>query len=148
MATLNGNSYQYFQGYHDIGLHFLLLYLDKFETAVSVFQRFSEFNLKENLSKIDNNSGFNFDKINDLLMDILNEINEDVKNLIEQTCGKPHFVFSWIVTLFTHNIMNSPLQFRIFDYLITSHPIAIYYLTALILIDEVDKLSSKCKDLV
>ena len=50
MTKLNDKIYNYFQGYHDIGLYFLFLYHKSPQYAVAVFQRFSEFNLKEQLS--------------------------------------------------------------------------------------------------
>ena len=39
MSRLNNNIYNYFQGYHDLGLYFLLLYHNCPHYAVSVFQR-------------------------------------------------------------------------------------------------------------
>ena len=50
MSKLNNNIYNYYQGYHDLALFFLLLYHKRPQYAVSVFQRFSEFNLKELLN--------------------------------------------------------------------------------------------------
>jgi hypothetical protein len=50
MCCLNNNIYNYYQGYHDLALFFILLYHKRPYYAVSVFQRFSEFNLKELLT--------------------------------------------------------------------------------------------------
>ena len=50
MCSLNNCIYNYYQGYHDLALFFLLLYHKCPHYAVSVFQRFSEFNLKELLN--------------------------------------------------------------------------------------------------
>lgn len=150
MTTLNNQNYNYYQGYHDIGLHFLVLYINNFNTGVSVFQRFSEFYLKENLdqSEGDNSKGYNFAKINHILSDIVTSISPEIMRTIEEMCGQPAFVLSWIITLFTHNIMNSQVQYRLLDYFITSHPLAIYYLTAAILVDEVTSLTRNREFLV
>ena len=72
MCKLNNNVYNYYQGYHDLALFFLLLYHKCPHYAVSVFQRFSEFNLKEllnikyNQKKIENGT-YNMIEMNDTL---------------------------------------------------------------------------------
>jgi hypothetical protein len=149
MATINNRSYDYFQGYHDIGLFFILLFIDEFEVAVTLFQRFSEFYIKENLTKFDDKTcNYSFNSINSILMEILKNLNLDVMNTIKDVCYEPHFVFPWILTFFTHNVTNTNKQFRMFDYIITTHPLAIYYITALILIDEVTYLKENNPELV
>lgn len=63
--------------------------------------------------------------------------------LIDAACeGKSTFVISWVLSYFTHNVSNSSIQYRLFDYFITAHPMAIYYLTCVILADETMKLRS------
>jgi hypothetical protein len=138
LATVNNNTYKYFQGYHDIGLYFLMLYVQNLPLAVSVFQRFSEFNLKEFLLAHDE-IGFGFDKVLIILLEAIKEIDSSVALfLILKGLEQPSFVLSWIITYFTHDIKSSVLQYRIFDYLICSHPLSIFFMTALIVVDEVN----------
>ncbi len=151
LTTLNNQNYSYYQGYHDIALHFLILYMNDFHTGVSVFQRFSEFILKENLMKSDSNinNGYNFDKVISILADIIKLISPETMTYIDEYCyGRPSFAISWILTLFTHNVLDSSVQFRLFDYFITSHPVTIFYLCALIVIEETSNLAKNNKYLV
>jgi TBC1 domain family member 20 len=151
LATLNNQNYSYYQGYHDIALHFLLLYMNDFHTGVSVFQRFSEFFLKENLMKPDQNfnKGYNFERVISILADIIKLISPETMTYIDEYCyGRPSFAISWILTLFTHNILDSSVQFRLFDYFITSHPVTIFYLVAVIVIEETLKLAKNNQYLV
>jgi hypothetical protein len=143
LATLDNQNYHYYQGYHDVGLYFLLLYLNDFETGVSVFQRFSEFFLKENLIKHDDNfeKGYNFERVNLILSDITRLINPEAMKYIDEACyGKPTFAIPWVLSYFTHNVVNSSVQYRLFDYFITAHPMAIYYLSSVIIAEETMKL--------
>ena len=50
MCRLNNNIYNYYQGYHDLALFFILLYHKCSHYDLSVFQSFSELNLKELLN--------------------------------------------------------------------------------------------------
>jgi len=142
MMTINNREYHYYQSYHDIGLYFMMLYIKNFETGINVFQRFSEFYLKQNLLKNENNSnkGFDFVRINDVVIEIIKNISKEVYDFLDV---RVDFVFPWIVALYTHNIMDSSIVYRLFDFFITHHPLSVYYLTANILIDEVLKLKAK-----
>jgi hypothetical protein len=146
MSAINNQNYQYYQGYHDIGLYFLMLYIQNFHTGISVFQRFSEFYLKENLTKhsnIKDNKGYDFTKILDIFQDLVTLINPSVGEILQNTCdGKAVFVLSWIICLFTHDVMNSSIQYRLFDFFITHNPIAVYHVAANILIDEILKMNN------
>jgi hypothetical protein len=125
--------------------------MNDFQTGVSVFQRFSEFFLKENLMKPEKSfdEGYNFEKVNSILADIIRLISPETITYIDEYCyGRPSFAISWILTLFTHNILDSAVQFRLFDYFITSHPVTIFYLTAVIVIEETLKLAKGNRYLV
>lgn len=135
MTTINNSSYKYYQGYHDIGLFFIFLFIDEFETAISVFQRFSEFFLKEYLLN------FNFNNVMVILKEIISKISPQTQEIVDFYCeGNMLWSISWILSLFTHNIDNLNLQYRLFDYFLVSHPICIYHLVAHIIIDEIAKL--------
>jgi hypothetical protein len=142
MMTINNKEYHYYQSYHDIGLYFMMLYIKNIETGINVFQRFSEFYLKQNLLRSENISkqGFDFVRINDVVIEIIKNLSREVYDFLEV---RVDFVFPWIVALYTHNIMDSTIVYRLFDFFITHHPLSVYYLTANILIDEVLKLKAK-----
>ncbi len=140
MIAINNKEYSYYQSYHDIGLYFLMLYIKDFETGISVFQRFSEFFLKQNLKEI----GFDFLNVNEIFIDIFRNLNKEGYELVEQCCdARGDFVVSWILSLYTHNLTDDNVQFRLFDFFITHHPLSVYYLTVNICIDEIPKIKTK-----
>ncbi len=149
--NFKSKKYNYYQGYHDVGLHFLLVFLNDYKTGISVFQRFSEFFLIENLSKFDDDFsiGYNFERVNDILLDILKKMNSDAINLLNEYCyGKPSFALAWIITLFTHKISDIYIQNRLLDYFIVSHPVTVYYLSANLLLEGIEKITASQKKLV
>ena len=77
----------------------------------------------------------------------MNKIN---KNKIETETPEPednyiicHFALEWIITLFTRFFEDFNNIYRIFDYLMVSHSLAIYFLCAEIIIDYYYKLKDK-----
>ena len=175
MCSLNNNIYNYYQGYHDLALFFILLYHQCPHYAVSVFQRFSEFNLKELLNIRYNqkkivDGAYNMIEMNDtlkILKFIINFMDPKVKNFFEEVeknnditrnmnnknknsikekkneyiiCD---FDFEWIITLFTRYFEDFNKIYRIFDYLMVSHSLAIYFLCAEIIIDYFHKIKDK-----
>ena len=145
ITSFNGNTYSYFQGYHDIALYFLMLYYNKpiINIGIAVFQRFSEFCLKELLytSKLNNNTRFEIINSLFLLKEVIHILNQSTYELIINKCtnGLPTFAASWVLSLFTHCLESTHLLYRLFDYFIISHPINVYYLVALIIIEEIEK---------
>ena len=53
------------------------------------------------------------------------------------------FASSWLLTVFTHNVNRTEIIFRIFDYIMCNHPLSLYYLIAVILIDLFKKTDKK-----
>ena len=177
MCCLNNNIYNYYQGYHDLALFFILLYHKRPQYAVSVFQRFSEFNLKELLAckynkKMIIDGEYNMIEMDDtlrILKFIMDYMDPKVKIFFEEvekgetvsyfknkknkkTQETPetnenyiicHFALEWIITLFTRYFEDYNNIYRIFDYLLVSHSLAIYFLSAEIIIDYYYKLSDK-----
>ena len=153
MVRLNNNIYNYFQGYHDIGLYFLFLYHKSPHYAVSVFQRFSEFNLKEQLSikdtkEIKNNNkkeiAYSFLDTLKILKFILNYLYPDVQHFFDKFCGEGLCMFAakWIISLLTHILNDTNTIYRLFDYFILSHPLAIHFLSAVLIKDSLDKVGT------
>ena len=174
MCSLNHNIYNYYQGYHDLALLFILLYHKCPHYAVSVFQRFSEFNLKELLNlkykqKRIIDGRYNMIEMDDtlkILTFIIDFMDPKVKTFFEEIEKKEQikyiknknknnkieiqdkliicdFAFEWIITLFTRYFSDYNKIYRIFDYLMVSHSLAIYFISAEIIIDFYYKLSDK-----
>ena len=151
IITLNKNEFKYYQGYHDIFILFFYLYLDSPYTYISLFQRFSEFYIKEFLMIPNNtknkNRGFSFPNCIKFCLFIIQELNEIVYNELIQNCNNDcTFIIPYIICLFMHNINSIFLKYRLLDYFIVSHPITIYIMTSLIIIDEISKIKIKHKN--
>ena len=148
ILTFNKNEFKYYQGYHDIFMLFFYLYLDSSYTYISLFQRFSELHIKEFLiiptNPKNKSKGFSFPNCIKFCLSIIKELNEIAYNeLIQNTNNNCTFIIPYIICLFTHNINNIFLKYRLLDYFIVSHPISIYIMTSLIIIDEINRIKTK-----
>ena len=148
ILTFNKNEFKYYQGYHDIFMLFFYLYLDSSYTYISLFQRFIELHIKEFLiiptNPKNKNKGFSFPNCIKFCLSIIKELNEIAYNeLIQNTNNNCTFIIPYIICLFTHNINNIFLKYRLLDYFIVSHPISIYIMTSLIIIDEINRIKTK-----
>lgn len=146
MTSLNNHVYTYYQGYHDLGLYFLLLFNDNKSVGTSVFQHFSEFLLKENLQTKEDSNKENFPLTNTLqiLKEIIEIISPTIQDFINKVMneGLSTFALPWILTLFTHCINSSNIIYRLLDYFIVAHPISVYIISALIIIDEILRINN------
>lgn len=150
MMSLNNNIYSYFSGYQKIGLYFLLLYYRNSNYAISIFQRFSEFNLKELLTTNHKSKNcFDFIDTLKILKFIINYIDPICQNFLDKNYidGLCIFAAKWIISLFTYEF-NDDLNkiYRLFDYLIINHPLAIYFLSAKIICDYYHKIETEKDD--
>lgn len=145
MTSLNNHIYTYYQGYHDLGLYFLLLFNDDKSTGTSIFQHFSEFILKENLQSKENLNTEIFPMVNTLkiLKEIIEIINPNIQNFINKVMneGLSTFATPWILSLFTHCISSTKTVYRLLDYFIITHPLSVYIISALIIIDEILRIN-------
>jgi len=145
LINFNNCELNYFQGYHDIFILFFYLYLNSPYTYISLFQRFSELYIKENLlSQSKNNKGYTFPNSMKFCMAIIKQLNKFVyQDLVDYCNSEIIFVIPYIVSLFTHNLNNLNKRYRIIDYLMVSHPITVYVMSSVIVIDEVTKLKAE-----
>jgi len=145
LVNFNNCEFKYFQGYHDIFILFFYLYLDSPYTYISLFQRFSELYIKENLLlQNKSNLGYSFSNSMKFCLEIIKEMNEFVYNDIVEYCNSECiFIIPYIVSLFTHNMDNLNKKYRIFDYLMMSNPIAVYVMSCVIVVDELTKLKAE-----
>lgn len=142
LVHFNNNELCYYQGYHDISLLFMILFLNYLPECALIIQRFSEFYIKENL--INSNkikTQFSFQNCLKIFNRVLYYANKDAYKTIQKyNDGDATYIISWILSCFTHNISNLFLQLRLFDFFIINHPLSIIVLTAYITGDEVQKL--------
>jgi predicted transcriptional regulator len=145
LINFNNTELKYFQGYHDIFILFFYLYLDSPYTYISLFQRFSELYIKENLLlQSKNNLGYSFPNSIKFCMAIIKELSELAYNDIVEYCNSECiFIIPYIVSLFTHNMNNLNKRYRIIDYLMVSNPITVYVMSSVIVVDEINKLKSE-----
>ena len=145
LVNFNNCELNYFQGYHDIFVLFFYLYLDSPYTYISLFQRFSELYIKENLMhQSRNNKGYTFPNCIKLCMTIIKQLNVYVyQDLVDYCNSEVIFIIPYIVSLFSHNMYNLNKRYRIIDYLIVSHPITIYVMSSVLVINEVSKLKAE-----
>ena len=145
LINFNNCEFKYFQGYHDIFVLFFYLYLDSPYTYISLFQRFSELYIKENLLlQNKSNLGYSFSNSMKFCMEIIKEMNEFVYNDIAEYCNSECiFIIPYIVSLFAHNMDNLNKKYRIFDYFMMSNPIAVYVMSCVIVVDELTKLKAE-----
>ena len=85
LTSFNFNELNYFQGYHDITLLFLLLFINSPQT-VALVQRFSETHIKENLLIPDKSGvfGYTFANCLELFNTIVKAIDEKIYKDIEE----------------------------------------------------------------
>ena len=145
LINFNDREFKYFQGYHDIFILFFYLYLDSPYTYISLFQRFSELYIKENLLlQSKDNLGYSFPNSIKFCMAIIKELSILVYNDILEYCNSECiFIIPYIVSLFTHNMNNLNKRYRIIDYLMVSNPIAVYVMSSVIVVDEINKLKAE-----
>ena len=127
LTSLNSGNYQ------DIGLYFYLLYIENTFKSIAVFQRITECYFKDYLNeKQDSYFPYNFilEIVEFLIKSLDIKLYEEMINLIDQ-CN-PFWTTPWVLSWFTHNIKNPCLVYRIFDYLLVAHPLAIYYMSAIV----------------
>lgn len=73
-----------------------------------------------------------FNMINMILTNLI-EIKEPhtIKKLRSKVeVMEPYFALSWILSWFTHNLTNITKIYRVIDFLICSHPLAVFHMSA------------------
>ena len=142
LISLNNSELRYFQGYHDVFTLFFYLFLNSSFHQISLFQRFSEFFLKENLlAHQDTQKGFTFPNCIQFAMGVIKIINKGVYDDLVEFCSCDCvFILPFVVSYFTHNIKDLFLRYRVLDYFMCAHPMAVYITSALICIDGVTKI--------
>ena len=135
----NYEYFNYFQGYQEICLYFMIIFGRK--EGVKYMTLFGKIYLDYVLSK---KYKINFDMLLDILNDCCNIVNKKVNTLINKiTKTKPYYSLSWLITYLTHSNDNLYNQLSLLDYFITSNISHMYFLSANIIVSEFNKIGTK-----
>jgi hypothetical protein len=135
----NYEYFNYFQGYQEICLYFMVIFGRK--EGVKYMTLFSKIYLDYVLSK---KYKINFDMLLDILNECCNIVNKKVNTLINKiTKTKPYYSLSWLITYLTHSNDNIYNQMSLLDYFITSNISHMYFLSANIIVSEFNKIGTK-----
>ena len=135
----NYEYFNYFQGYQEICLYFMIIFGRK--EGVRYMTLFGKIYLDYVLSK---NYKINFDMLLDILNDCCNIVNKKVNSLINKiTKTKPYYSLSWLITYLTHSNDNIYNELSLLDYFITSNIGHMYFLSANIIVSEFNKIGTK-----
>ena len=135
----NYEYFNYFQGYQEICLYFMIIFGRK--EGVKYMTYFGKIYLDYVLSK---KYKINFDMLLDILNDCCNIVNKKVNTIINKiTKTKPYYSLSWLITYLTHSNDNLYNQLSLLDYFITSNISHIYFLSANIIVSEFNKIGTK-----
>ena len=135
----NYEYFNYFQGYQEICLYFMIIFGRK--EGVKYMTYFGKIYLDYALSK---KYKINFDMLLDILNECCNIVNKKVNTLINKiTKTKPYYSLSWLITYLTHSNDNLYNELSLLDYFITSNISHIYFLSANIIVSEFNKIGTK-----
>lgn len=141
LSDIAFNRYHYCQGYHDVVLLFFMLFDLEERVTIEVTQRFTEFYMRESLNSKKDHLLLDFNKeskvVDALLFLYDKKLAEEIISLFTEGL---FFILPWIITFFTHCLNGLEKQYRILDYIICSCPNTIYYLAAVVVVEEYKKI--------
>ena len=137
----NYKEFDYYQGYNEICLYFILLF--GYKEGIYYMKIFSRYFLYYIIAEKGHES---FYLILDILNDCCDYIEEKSNKLLNKlTRTKPYYSLSWIMTYFCHNNYNIFNQFRLLDYLITCNIGQLYFFCSNIIVYEFNLIKKKLK---
>uniref|UniRef100_A0A834R3A1 TBC1 domain family member 20 n=1 Tax=Sarcoptes scabiei TaxID=52283 RepID=A0A834R3A1_SARSC len=129
ILILNKNPFlNYYQGYHDICLTFLLI-MDEFK-ASRLIERISLSHLKYYMEKTMQTTS----DLLDLIYFILKQEDFELHDYLIRSEVGTIFSLSWVITWFSHVLTNLDDILRLFDFFISTHFLMPIYLTVSILL--------------
>lgn len=138
-ALGNFTYFNYFQGYQELSLYFMIIFGRK--EGPKYMTIFSKIFLDYALNK---KYKINYEMILDVLNDCCNFVNKRVSTIINKiTKTKPYYSLPWLITLFSHSNNNLFNELRLLDYFITSNISHVYFLSANIIVNEFNKIATK-----
>ena len=138
-ALGNFTYFNYFQGYQELSLYFMIIFGRK--EGPKYMTIFSKIFLDYVLNK---KYKINYEMVLDILNDCCNLVNKRVSTIINKiTKTKPYYSLPWLITLFSHSNNNLFNELRLLDYFITSNISHVYFLSANIIVNEFNKIATK-----
>ena len=131
--------FSYYQGFHDISFYLILVFKQDLAKLTDFLYQLCFFKLHDfSLEYL--NEKYDFVQVMKIFDYIFQELYPHYHSKIQEISQDGfYYVSSFIFTWFTHDINNIPLLMRIFDYLILSNPLIIYFLSAKILGNYIEK---------
>ncbi|KAJ1498790.1 hypothetical protein HMI54_012367 [Coelomomyces lativittatus] len=123
-------SLHYYQGWHDIGAVFLLLFNDM-EVTKQALERVAIFYLRDAMHA--SLEPILFQML--FLLPILKREDRSLYHLFERTQLHPYFCLSWIITWYAHDLKDFECICRIFDFCLCTNPILPIYMSTAVRFD-------------
>lgn len=142
------NNLDYYQGFNEVIFYFIIIIIfmksHKISNANFVYKfTQSHFNIF-----INKHFKLDFSSCLDILDKVIEKIDYKLSREISSLNSEMqhHYALSWIITWFTHKNTNFFSQFRLIDYLIVSPPETIFYVVAIVILDEYKKIIKNIKN--
>ena len=138
-AVLARNSdLYYYQGFHDVCVVFIEIFEDEPDLAFAIIETVSKHFLKDFM-------GSDFRTVTSilpLLLQIVKKVDIKFHAFLSKALTEPYFATSWLITWFSHDIKDLNSVARIFDGLLTSHPLFSLYVSVSVVLSCKDKISN------
>jgi len=121
---------EYYQGFHDICVVFVEVFDGDPALAFAVSHTLSRGFLKDFMGK----DFSTVTMILPLILEILKKVDLKLHDFLSSAMTEPFFATSWLITWFSHELKDIRKVARIYDGLITSHPLFCLYLCTAIVI--------------
>ena len=131
LGNLSNNEYLNVKGFQRIILLIFFLFTDDANTGLNVTYSLINFFFKDFVSNIQTKYypfNFTIDITGFLVSKLDSSIYEEMKIILKSS--DPFWACSWVMNLLINESKDIFIAYRIMDYLIVSHPLAIYYLCA------------------
>jgi len=143
ILTRHSGTLAYFQGFHDVVLVFLEV--GSPSCAYHMVERLALFHISDQLC-------WPFDDgllpLLGVLFNLLQMLDRPLANaLAEAGCAEMHFAVPWVLSWFAHSLPRIQQVTRLFDCLLSSHPSALLYFCAALLIHHRDILLATERDM-
>jgi hypothetical protein len=125
---LSGMKLHYYQGYHDICTVLLLVTGERtaFAMSTAISCTFLGDAHHPDLSRMINLLG--------LLFPLLQVADRELHSFILESGVPPYFALSWVLTWFSHSLKDVPTVARVFDFMLSSHPLMSLYVSLKVLV--------------
>ncbi|CAD5110873.1 DgyrCDS238 [Dimorphilus gyrociliatus] len=128
-VLVNNEGLNYYQGYHDVCVTFLLVVGE--ELTVTLMDKLSKSHLREFMD-------VNMDRTNhmlDYLFPIIGMVNSELRRFLELSEVGTIFALSWLITWFGHVLNEFSSIVRLYDFFIACHPLMAVYMGAAVVLD-------------